>query len=72
MINVDNTKETDYLNDREPDYSEYASNNYSECCGAMVYAETDICSDCQEHCDIEGEGEETPEETNDFLRNAGF
>ena len=23
----------------------------SDCCGAMVYEETDICSDCKEHCE---------------------
>ena len=22
----------------------------SECCGAIVYDDTDICSDCLEHC----------------------
>ena len=30
----------------------------SSCCGAAVYAETDICSDCKEHCDIVYEDEE--------------
>tara|TARA_R100000329_G_C7567099_1_gene200630 strand:- start:517 stop:747 length:231 start_codon:yes stop_codon:yes gene_type:complete len=24
----------------------------SECCGAIVYDDTDICSKCLEHCDI--------------------
>ena len=23
--------------------------NYSGCCGAVVYPDTDICSDCKEH-----------------------
>ena len=23
----------------------------SECCGAKVYDDTDICSDCKEHCE---------------------
>ena len=23
----------------------------SECCGAIVYDDTDICSECLEHCD---------------------
>ena len=23
----------------------------SECCGAIVYDDTDICSKCLEHCD---------------------
>ena len=26
--------------------------NRSECCGAKVYDDTDICSECLEHCDI--------------------
>lgn len=24
---------------------------FSNCCGAMIYEETDICSDCKEHCE---------------------
>ena len=24
---------------------------YSECCNAIIYDNTDICSDCLEHCD---------------------
>ena len=27
----------------------------SNCCGAGVYANTDICSDCKDHCEIEEE-----------------
>ena len=23
--------------------------NYSGCCGAIVYPDTDLCSDCKEH-----------------------
>ena len=26
--------------------------NKSECCGAKVYDDTDICSECLEHCNI--------------------
>jgi RecJ-like exonuclease len=26
--------------------------SYSNCCGATVYEDTDICSDCKEHCAI--------------------
>lgn len=25
----------------------------SSCCGAVVYPDSDICSDCKEHCGIE-------------------
>jgi hypothetical protein len=31
---------------------------WSSCCGASVYTETAICSECKEHCDIEKEEEE--------------
>jgi hypothetical protein len=33
----------------------------SNCCGAPVYEETDICTDCGEHCDPipESDSEET-------------
>jgi len=24
---------------------------YSECCDAIIYDNTDICSDCLEHCE---------------------
>ena|SRR3990167_6557094 len=27
----------------------------SNCCGAPVYSDTDICTDCKEHCEIEEE-----------------
>ena len=30
----------------------------SECCGAMVYDDTDICTECLEHCDVWNEEEE--------------
>jgi hypothetical protein len=29
----------------------------SECCGAIVYDDTDICSECLEHCDSYDEEE---------------
>ncbi len=25
-------------------------NNLSDCCGAVIYTDTDICSNCKEHC----------------------
>ena len=31
----------------------------SECCGAVVYDDYDLCSDCLDHCDVwEDEDEE--------------
>ena len=32
--------------------------NFSECCGARVYDDTDICTECLEHCDTWNEEEE--------------
>ena len=32
---------------------------YSNCCGAKIYDETDICSKCKEHCDPQEEDDET-------------
>ena len=29
----------------------YGYNMISNCCGAMVYDDTDICSECKEHCE---------------------
>ena len=29
----------------------YGYNMVSNCCGASVYDDTDICSDCKEHCE---------------------
>ena len=26
----------------------------SDCCGASIYPDTDICSECKEHCDVMG------------------
>lgn len=31
----------------------------SNCCGAPVYIDLGICSDCKEHCDLETEEDET-------------
>jgi len=72
MIDIDNTKPEDYQGDREPDMAEYASDKYSECCGAMIYSDTDICSDCKEHADEQGADEQTPEQENAWLRDMGF
>ena len=42
----------------------YQSEGMSDCCGAPVYVDVGICSDCKEHCEIqrpcpdcEGKGE---------------
>ena len=32
--------------------------NMSDCCGARVYDDTDICTECLEHCDTWNEEEE--------------
>ena len=39
-------------------------NNFliSDCCGAPIYSDSDICSDCGEHC--EAIDPDTEEETN--------
>ena len=31
----------------------------SNCCGALIYEDTDICSECLEHCDEFNEDEES-------------
>lgn len=31
----------------------YYGERTSHCCGASVYHDTDICTDCKNHCDIE-------------------
>lgn len=74
MIDVDNTQPEDYQHDQEPDQSEYVGIDYSDCCGAMIHDDTDICSECHEHCGIEefDDLDETPEEMNDRLRSMGF
>ena len=28
----------------------YGYNMVSNCCGAVLYDDTDVCSDCKEHC----------------------
>jgi hypothetical protein len=40
----------------------------------MIHDDTDICSECHEHCGIEefDDLDETPEEMNDRLRSMGF
>tara|TARA_R110000751_G_scaffold78796_1_gene159024 strand:+ start:14723 stop:14842 length:120 start_codon:yes stop_codon:yes gene_type:complete len=30
----------------------------SNCCGACVYENTDICADCKEHCEVIDEEDE--------------
>ena len=36
---------------------------YSECCGAIVYDDYDLCSECLEHCDVWEDVEEDELET---------
>ena len=36
---------------------------YSECCGAIVYDDYDLCSECLEHCDVWEEEEADDEPT---------
>jgi len=76
MTDVDNTQPTDYHNDQEPDQASYIDDNYevSNCCGATIYENTDICSDCKEHCDVQEEDPEepTPAQTNAWLLSGGW
>ena len=37
---------------------------WSNCCEALVYAESDICSDCGEHCEVI-DGDDLGEYNND-------
>jgi hypothetical protein len=40
------------------EYSDFIDGEtLSNCCGAAVYTETDICTDCKEHCDVMTEEE---------------
>ena len=48
----------------------------SECCGAIVYDDYDLCSECLEHCDVwedidEDEEDEEPSYL-DSLLTTGF
>ena len=48
----------------------------SECCGAIVYDDYDLCSDCYEHCDVwedidEDEDDEEPSYLDSIL-TTGF
>ena len=47
---------------------------YSDCCGAIVYDDYDICSECLEHCDVWDDEEEEDEEPSylDSLLTTGF
>jgi len=38
-----------------PDCGGNGCTGVSNCCGAMIYDDTDICSDCHEHSDDECE-----------------
>jgi hypothetical protein len=39
-------------------------NLVSDCCGSMIYEDTDICSACKEHCEPQDAEDET-----DFITN---
>ena len=73
-LDIDEQEHNAHIQDQDPDYSDYAGEDVSDCCGAMIYSDTDICSDCQEHCGIQewDDDEETPEQMNDRLRSMGF
>ena len=42
-----------YIPDNDKDAPCNASGNLSDCCAAEMYDDSDICSDCGEHCGIE-------------------
>ena len=45
----------------------------SECCGAIVYDDYDLCSECLEHCDVWDEDEDDEEPSYlDSLLTDGF
>jgi len=44
----------------------------SDCCSALIYPDTDLCSECKEHCGIQGEDDETPQQMNERLRSMGY
>ena len=43
----------------------YGYDMVSNCCGAIIYDDTDICSECKEHCepfkDEDNESKHTPD-----------
>jgi hypothetical protein len=47
---------------------------FSDCCGAYIIPNTDICEDCKEHCEPRtwDDDEETPEQMNESLRSLGY
>ncbi len=42
----------------------YDSDYLSSCCGDYILAETDVCGNCGEHCDLEREDEGVTDDTN--------
>jgi len=67
------------MKDQEPDFDDYAlatldedTEDLSDCCSALIYPDTDLCSDCKEHCGIQGEDDETPQQMNERLRSMGY
>jgi hypothetical protein len=57
-------------------YDEEDREEFSDCCGAYIIPNTDICEDCKEHCEprtwVWDDDEETPEQMNESLRSLGY
>lgn len=47
----------------------FGSEELSNCCGAKAYGETDICSDCKEHCELETMEELMDDDSEEELEN---
>ena len=45
-------------------FDDLYSSGTSNCCGAPVYSDTDICTECGEHCETEKEEEQEEENDN--------
>ena len=59
----------DNYEQEQEDYEEL-----SDCCGATIYDDTDVCSECKEHCGVQewDDNEETPKQMNERLRSMGY
>lgn len=53
-IKKEQLKEDAFYESKETDEIIY-STDCSNCCDALIYENTDICSRCLEHCDVIGE-----------------
>ena len=47
-------KAKEFLERAKREYIE-EGREFSNCCGAVIYKDTDICSNCEEHCEKEEE-----------------